>query len=77
MTSKGPARNKTKAGERQTNNNKNPSRKPNHQVGCAEQGRRAPAVALPEINTGYLDVCFGFQGVVDLKWMVGEERGGH
>ncbi len=40
------------------------------------QGRRAQAVALPEINGGYLDACFGFQGVVDLKWIVGEVGGG-
>lgn len=40
------------------------------------QGRLAHAVTFPEINRGYLHACFGFRGVVDLKWMVGEE-GGH
>jgi len=40
-----------------------------------KQGRRAQAAALVEINRGCLDACFAFQGVVDLKWMVGEGGG--
>lgn len=56
--------------------NKYSPRKQNCRVGYAEGARRAQAGALLEINRGYLEVCFGFEGVVDLKWMVGEE-GGH
>lgn len=61
--------------DKQTTNKYSP-RKQNCRVGYAEGARRAQAGALLEINRGYLEVCFGFEGVVDLKWMVGEE-GGH
>lgn len=79
MTSKVPERSKTKASEGKRKTNKQQTIiPPGSQIvewDVLRQGRRAQAVALPEINRGYLDVCFGFQGVVDLTWMVGEGGG--
>lgn len=78
MASKVPARSRTKTSKGGRKTNKQQTKIPlGSQIvewDVLMQGRRAQAVALPEINGGYLDACFGFQGVVDLKWMVG---GGH
>lgn len=76
MTSKVPVRSKTKAskGRRWTNKQQTKILPGSKTVewDALRQGRRAQAVALPEINRGYLHACFGFQGVEDLKCMVGE-----
>lgn len=66
---------KRRQGKGKQTTDRYPPRKQNCRVGCAEAARRAQAVALPEINRGYLEVCFGFEGVVDLKWMVGAGGG--
>lgn len=79
MASKVRARSKTKASKGRRKTNKQQAKiPPGGQIiewDVLRQGRRAQAVALLEINRGYLDMCFWFQGVVDLKWMVGEEGG--
>lgn len=64
-----------KAGERQTNN-KHKSLQEAKSSGCAEAGQGGSSCGTSEINRGYLDLCSGCQGVVDLK-LTGERRGGH
>ena len=64
-----------KAGERQTNN-KQKSLQEAKSSGCAEAGQGGSSCGTSEINRGYLDLCSGCQGVVDLKWTV-VRRGGH
>lgn len=72
MTSKVPARSKNEGRRRQERDKqqtKIPRGRRIAEWDVLRQARRAQAAALPEINRGYLDLCFGFQGVVDLKWM--------
>lgn len=63
--------NQSREKDKRTTTTKNPTRKPNRQVVCAE-ARKEGSRNGKDYDRLYLDMCFGFLGVVGLKgkWMV-------